>query len=157
MTSTTVKQRGFSLLEVLVGVLILAVVATIAIPAIRRATRVSALRRAADQAAQTIALRRSKTTGNTPMSYNASTEAAGGVAWIAVNPATVAPPTGAHTGTLFDFRGGTGELSVDGTPQTGAIVLADSTNLATAYAVVVGRTASTRLYARSGSTWEELR
>jgi prepilin-type N-terminal cleavage/methylation domain-containing protein len=154
MTSTS--QRGVSLVETLVVVALVAIAAAVAVPSLRRASRVTnvgdaeALVRARIQTAITTAASRAVSVSLGPA---ALVETAG----VAVNPVDVEPPAGSVTSDVIVFQPGTGYPMAAGARRAVAVVVADREDRSHASAIVVGSSATLRSYRLTPRGWEEAR
>ena len=147
-------DRGFSLAELLVVLATLAVAAAVAVPVLVRARRVADVgdaettARTQIQAAITRAASRAEATCLTAAEL---VHAEG----VVINPDGLAPPDGTVVPDAIVFQAGTGYPSVGGVRRPVAVLIADRDDRGDASALVVGSSATLRVYRLGPLGWEE--
>jgi prepilin-type N-terminal cleavage/methylation domain-containing protein len=154
MSERAPSGRGFSLVELLLVVAVLAVAAAVAVPTLFRARRSAGLgdaetaTRAELQSAMT---RAASATEATPFTVSALAHADG----VAIDPEGLRPPDGTVAAATIVFQPGTGYPAVDGVRRPVAVVIADADDARDASSIVVGSSGTLRLYRLGANGWEE--
>jgi prepilin-type N-terminal cleavage/methylation domain-containing protein len=147
-------QAGFSLLELVVVVAIVAVAASIAVPSITTAMRVSAYKSTIATTVDRLATLRAGAARGSATTFSTADMVLEHGSMV-VNSPSVAPPDGAVMADSMTFQGGTGHCFAGGAVRSAAIVLANASDPAEAYAIVVGSTSRISTKRLTAHGWED--
>lgn len=148
------RQRGFTVVEVLVVVAILAIVAAIAVPSIAAAMRVSAYKSTVTTVVNRLGTLRAQAAKGSQTEFDI-TEIVLEHRTMAVNPAGTAPPDGYPPADHVVFQGRSGYCYVGTDQRPAAIVIANSSDASEAYAILIGSTSSITAKRKTPTGWED--
>jgi prepilin-type N-terminal cleavage/methylation domain-containing protein len=147
-------SRGFTLLEAIVVMAVLALAAALAVPVLTRTSRTASRNTAAAAVRERMkALATEAAAKSRDVTFACSSVER--AATVAINPPDVSPPDGTVLARYVTFQAGTGYPVVDGARASAAVVVAEGSATAEAVAVVAGRTGSFVTYRRTEKGWEE--
>lgn len=150
----TNRQAGFSAIEILVVVGILAIVAAIAVPSIAAAMRVSAYKSTVTAVVSRLSTLRAQASRSSSTRF-AVDEIVLEHRSMVINPDGVEPPDGVRPAGEISFQGGTGHCYVEGVQRPAAIVIANGNDPDEAYAIVVGSTSRISTRRKTSTGWED--
>ena len=148
-------QRGFSFVELLFVIAIVATAAALAVPSLVRAVRISDLECARSEIASAL-----KESSERAAIRGASESFSPGELSISTNvvlmPGSIALPDHTVPGSIITLEAGTGYPLVDGNRSAASVVIAEVGNEPNAMAIVISRSAMISEYRRVNNGWEKI-
>ena len=148
------RREGFSLLELVIVIAIVAVAAAIAVPSIVAAMRVSAYKSTMTTTVNRLATLRAQASRGAATTFSTADIVLEHGSMV-VNPQSVVPPDGVAAAEAITFQGGTGHCFVGADLRAAAIVLASPDDSREAYAIVIGSTSRISTKRKTAEGWED--
>jgi prepilin-type N-terminal cleavage/methylation domain-containing protein len=152
----SIRQEGFSLVELIVAVAIVAVAAFVAVPVVSTMMRAADTRQAFVETANAARRRASSAVGGERAAFSAERDghlSAG----LTINPKYIPAPEGTEPVSEIEFEAQTGTARVAGRRAVVSIVIAEAGTRDFAHAIVAGTAGRIELKTYTNGRWSEFK